>query len=467
MQSKTQHLLWRAGFGANLQQLKRYQNKTIHEVVADLFQLSQTVQPLHKINQNFVARENLRGLNKDKVKALMKDSRMTVRKINATWIDQMANSEAQLREKMTLFWHGHFACQEKNAYFVQIQNNTLRQHALGNFGDLLLAIAQDPAMLKFLNNKQNKKASPNENFARELLELFTLGIGNYTETDIKEAARAFTGWSFDLEGNFALQKWQHDTDSKTFMGNTSNLDGTDIVRIILKNKQTARFITTKIYRYFVNETVNATASKRIENLANSFYASNYDISALLHQIFTADWFYAPENMGNRIKSPVELMVGLMRPFKVNFASIEAPLFVQRVLGQVLFDPPNVAGWKGGKSWIDSSTLTFRMSLPTVLFKNAATDISPKESLSMENVMGSSRQAKKKIQASFDAQHLYRHFSQFSGESLKNEMAAYFLQTDISRLNPLILNQFGKGQDKNTQMQNIAIALFSLPEYQLC
>ena len=166
----------------------------------------------------------------------------------------MINSEAQLREKMSLFWHGHFACRVMNIYFQQQLLDIIRENALGNFGDLLHEVSKSPAMLSFLNNQQNKKQHPNENFAREVMELFTMGRGNYTEEDVKEGARAFTGWGFNLQGEFVYRPFQHDNGKKTFLGKTGNFDGDDIIDILLEQKQTAKFISQKIYKYFVNDT---------------------------------------------------------------------------------------------------------------------------------------------------------------------------------------------------------------------
>lgn len=174
-------------------------------------------------------------------KDFLKDSRKHLLRLNLDWLDKLTHDEAQLREKMTLFWHGHFACNVDNPWFAQTLNNTIRKSALGNFYDLALAVAKEPAMLLFLNNKQNKKDAPNENFARELMELFTIGHGNYTEQDVKEAARAFTGWRFDEDGNFELREVQHDYENKTFMNQTGNFNGDDIIRIIMEKKNAPGF----------------------------------------------------------------------------------------------------------------------------------------------------------------------------------------------------------------------------------
>ncbi len=464
-QKKIQHLCWRAGFGPDPKTLNQQRLISIEQIVAQLFEASKRSKPLDEIPP-YLKREaqNMQQLSMARKMELRDLSKDYIQTLNIKWLEKMAYGKAQLRERMTLFWHDHFACKEKNALFVQQQNNTLRKYALGHFGDLLFKVAQDPAMLSFLNNKQNKKSSPNENFARELLELFTLGIGNYSERDIKEAARAFTGWKFDKDGNFKMVQRQHDDGEKVFMGQKGNWSGEDIIRIILDQTQTAEFIVSKIYRYFVNEQLDKSIVKQ---LARNFYQSNYDISTLMYQIFTADWFYAPENVGTKIKSPIDFLTGLMRTFKVQFTSKESPLIVQRVLGQTLFDPPNVAGWKGGRNWIDSSTMTFRMNLPTILFNNAESYIAPKSPLAMEGKRKNRFGKAKKVKARFDTNAYLQYFHPVSPQNLPLTVANYLLQIDAQQLDPQILDKYAVGNNKEAIIQNTTLALLSLPEYQLC
>ena len=206
---------------------------------------------------------------------LREKSREDLKTLNLRWLNTMTNSEAQLREKMSLFWHGHFACRIQNSFFHRNCYIQSRTNALGNFADMLKAVSKSPAMLQFLNNQQNRKLHPNENFAREVMELFTMGRGNYTENDVKEAARAFTGWGFNAKGEFVFRKNQHDNGSKTFLGKTGNFDGDDILNMLLENKQTANYISKKIYRYFVNEDVNEANQQW---LSKRFYSNNYNIA---------------------------------------------------------------------------------------------------------------------------------------------------------------------------------------------
>ncbi|WP_291724783.1 DUF1800 domain-containing protein, partial [Bernardetia sp.] len=356
---KIQHLYWRAEFGISSKDIQN----TPKNVKTAIEQIFERAKPVYSLSSDFdmPSLSTMKNMSGKEKKELRKKGRQSVREINVEWIKQMAHpKKGTLREKMAFFWHGHFACELKNPVLATQQINTIKKHALGNFKDLVLAITKDAAMILYLNNQQNRKRSPNENFARELMELFTIGRGNYTENDIKEAARAFTGWSANrLTGEFQFKKWAHDEENKTFMGKTGNFDGTDIIDIILSKKQTARYIASKIYTFFVNETTKN--QKHIEELATVFFDSNYDIEKLMKYLFSQDWFYEEEHIGSKIKSPVEFLVGMMRTLHLNFESQDGILFTQKALGQILFRPPNVAGWQGGKNWIDNATLLVRLN----------------------------------------------------------------------------------------------------------
>src|SRR6185312_4315427 len=260
-QLKNQHLLWRAAFGPmteNVNELPDVSQKELYKILektsakklSELNVASNTFDGLMKGLQDL---GQMQKLGRDQKKQLRKQSVDDIKNLNLTWLNEMINSEAQLREKMSLFWHGHFACRVVNIYFQQQLLNVIRANALGNFGDLLREVSKSPAMLSFLNNQQNRKQHPNENFAREVMELFTMGRGNYTENDIKEAARAFTGWGANISGEFAFRKFQHDDGQKTVLGKTGNFTGDDVLNILLEHKQTATYITRKIYRYYVND----------------------------------------------------------------------------------------------------------------------------------------------------------------------------------------------------------------------
>lgn len=289
----------------------------------------------------------------------LRASMLETRRIAYWWGGRMLNTRRPLEEKMTLFWHGHFATIESKVRDYRkmlLQNETLRAHATGNFGDLVVAVAQDPAMLYFLDAGVNVKGAPNENFAREIMELFTMGVGNYSERDIREAARAFTGWNAD-DLTFVVHADQHDEGAKTVLGETGNFDGAEVVDIILRQPVTARYVTEKIYRYVVRED---TRDAPLDALAAVLREANYELKPLLRTIFLSRDFYSRASVGTHIKSPVQLAISTYR--KLGLTEMPGiPDFNEATtaLGQTLFWPPTVAGWARGRAWVTPGLLLER------------------------------------------------------------------------------------------------------------
>lgn len=274
------------------------------------------------------------------------------------WLERMVNGQYPLQEKLTLFWHGHFttsARDERSSWLMWRQNELLRTYAAGNFFEFVRQISRDPAMLDYLNNQQNRKGRPNENYARELMELFTLGIGHYTEQDIKEAARAFTGWGHDGE-QFVFRSWEHDFDEKVFMGRRGPFDGDDIIRLIFQHPQAPRFITRKLWAHLAYEDPEEPLA---ESLAELFKRSNADLRPVLRTILTSRAFYSDRAIGTQIKSPVQLVVGTVRMLGIDLPPARMLNNMLERMGQVPFFPPNVKGWPGGRYWINTSTLFVR------------------------------------------------------------------------------------------------------------
>ena len=472
-QIKNQHLLWRAAFGPmaeNVNELEHVSQKELTDILLktsakapdDLNVASNALDGLIKGVQDL---GKMQQLDKVQKKQLRKQSVADLKNLNLTWLSGMINSEAQLREKMSLFWHGHFACRVINIFFQQQLLNVIRQNALGNFGDLLRQVSKSPAMLSFLNNQQNNKKHPNENFAREVMELFTMGRGNYTETDVKEAARAFTGWGFTPKGEFVERPFLHDTGSKTFLGKTGNFNGDDIIDMLLEQKATARFITQKVYKYFVNDEID---KNKVETLAADFYNSNYNVQQLLAGIYKSSWFYDEKNIGVKIKSPVELIVGIRRLIPMELERPETQLLFERALGQVLFYPPNVAGWPGGIGWIDSSALTLRMRIAQILTGADEFLITPKDD---DDVMMGAEGVDKKDKASqltvtVDWKGVIKVFEKTSKENLARKVNDLVLQTRSS-ITPTILNRYVDNTSREGYIKTAIIKLMSTPEYQLC
>ncbi len=461
-QRKIQHLFWRAGFGLTPQELNQWQGKKLSTLIDELFKESQKALPLSVVNLPKIASVNRKKMTAEERKAFRKERQEQSKNLNRAWLDRMVSGKGRLREKMTLFWHGHFACKTPLPYLSQMQNNTLREHALGKFGDLLLAVSKDPAMLQFLNNQQNRKQQPNENFARELLELFTLGRGNYTEKDIQEAARAFTGWGFNREGQFVFRERVHDFGSKTFMGKTGNFNGEDIIKIVLENPQTAQYITTKLYKFLVNEEPD---TQRVKELADFFYQADYDITKLLQKIFNANWFYDEQNVGVLIKSPVVLLVSTRRNFGITFQNKDIQLFIQRVLGQMVFNPPNVAGWAGGKYWIDSSTLLFRLQFTNYIFLQSDVRVNDKDEGDV-NVENFRKTGGRKLKATVAWEPYLKRFSKEKNrKKLLAELEQYLLQSNAAVSTEEFLKKW-QNEETGNFVKQVTLALTALPDYQL-
>lgn len=450
---KNKHLLWRAGFGIGIHQIDDLKNKSMKTLMAELLNEESFSEITYDTPDSAADYMNSTA-PAEKKKEMQRLNREQNNELNLNFLNTIVNSKEQMREKMAFFWHGHFASRVVNPKFNKQLLNTIRKNALGNFKDLLFEVSQSPAMLNFLNNQQNKKDHPNENFAREVMELFTMGRGNYTEKDVREGARAFTGWSYDKEGNFKERKNLHDEGSKTFLGKTSNFNGSDVLNTILEQKVTAQFITTKIYKFFVNEKVDQDI---VSKLSTNFYNSGYDIKKLMTDIFSSTWFYDQKNIGNRIKSPVELMAGMMRILPMHIQNPENLIVYQKLLGQMLLYPPNVAGWPNGKSWIDSSTLMVRLQIPQIWSGLRPLEYSPRQDDDIDMGMKSRETALNKSiknpNITIDWEHIEKLFTNKNCED-------YLLQNTKS----LDMNSVKNFSDKSIKM-NI-INLMSTPEYQL-
>ncbi len=317
------------------------------------------------------------------------------RRLRAYWLYRMLFGGDPLRERLTLFWHGHFATsltKVDSVTALAAQVDTLRERSLGGFAGLLEAMIADPAMLVWLDGGTSRRERPNENFAREYLELFTLGQGAYSERDIREAARAFTGWvsergarmPSDSNPKFAFDNEVHDSAPKTFLGQTGPWKAADIVRITLQRPEAARHLARKLYRAFVAEEPEP-APELIEPLADALRSSDYSIERVMDMILRSRHFYSKASYRHRIKSPVEFTVGLLRILQVprpNVNLLAAATACTRQ-GQELFAPPSVKGWEGGTSWINSSTILERLNWATdVIWGNPDRGVLPFDPVSV-------------------------------------------------------------------------------------
>jgi uncharacterized protein (DUF1800 family) len=453
-----QHLYWRFGFGILPNKLEKFSKKSKIKVVNQVLETSKNNTPLTVDTTDLdVLLNGTYEKTKANIKKFQKLSRQKTKELNVAWIERLATSNEMLRERMTLFWANHFVCEDNNYVYTQKFHNTLRSHALGDFRTFVKAVSKEAAMTKYLNTKQNKKQKPNENFARELMELFTLGVGNYTEDDIKESAKAFTGYGHNLKGEFWFRKRVHDETNKTFFGKTGNFNGDDIIDLILEKKACATFVCKKIYRYFVNDIVN---ENHVKELADVFY-KDYNIENLMRYIMLSKWFYNEENIGTKIKSPVELLVGLKMIVPVEFKQPKQLFGIQKLLGQILLNPPNVAGWKGGRTWIDSNTITLRLKLPSLLLNNAYISKTRLGDID-ENIDRTKEAFKKKYGKRFKTEVNWQLFNKhFNNVEIFN-LEKYVLACEIKDHTRLYLNSLSK-----VSKQEYCIQLMSLPEYQMC
>lgn len=450
------HLWSRLGFGINP---ANYPIMRDGDLIQNINELSKTRQakpiaaPLSRSTD----------LNPDRIMAMspaekvefLKSEEDRLNDLRDRWLDQMANqTENALVERMTLFWHGHLTCVCRESAVAASYLNTLRRHALGNFGEMLQAIAKEPAMIRFLNNQQNRKAHANENFARELLELFTLGEGNYTESDVRNAARAFTGWSTGFDNTFEFRERQHDFGQKIFLGKEGNFNGDDIIKIILQQPKCANFVASQIYRYFVNEVPN---HEHIAQLGGVLYQSNYDIKTTMLHLMRSDWFYDAENLGNRIKSPVELIVQTTQLFGTSYEGQGNRTFLQRSLGQLLFSPPNVAGWPGGRHWINNATLLIRLNLPSYILKGDRMDHTVLRSLKSE---GPGKPVQY-LQVESDLEPLLSYFRHLEYGDLEGSLKESVLLQEKS----LDLTTPREHRSKDF-LERLLLRITSLPEFQL-
>ena len=365
------HLLNRTGFGATPAEIDAYARLTREQAADRLLGgagRAAVTPPPAWTAEPFQPR-GYRGLSVEERRLAQRAMVQKAFELQSWWLGEMLATPSPLTERMTLFWHNHFVSSQAKVRSPQLmysQNALLRREALGNFGELLHEVARDPAMVLYLDSASNRKGKPNENFAREVMELFTLGEGHYTERDVKEAARAFTGWGFDpASGAFLFRAGAHDDGEKTVLGRTGNLDGDAVLDILLAQPQTAERVVAKLWLEFVSPRPDPREVKRIAAILRD---SRYEIRPALRALLVSDAFYAPENRAALIKSPVDLVVGTLRQFQFATGDVLPFVFATSQMGQVLFAPPNVKGWPGGEAWINSTTLLRRKAFVDQLFR---------------------------------------------------------------------------------------------------
>lgn len=378
---KARHLLNRVGFGLPREWVEKLTNFGAEGSLRFLVDFD--AMPNTHPEPDFIVdserirsyRVELRALDDEarrrRIGELRQMERLNIQRLKIWWLDRMYTTRRPLQEKMALFWHGHFATSAQKVKYSRDNyriNQLFREHAAGNFKALTTAVGQSPAMLEYLDNDRSTKEHPNENWAREFLELFTIGKDNYTETDIKEAARAFTGWRVrELEWDY--DERVHDFGEKTFMGRTGNLDGWDIIDIVFEQPETAEHIARKLWTFFAYEKPEP---EIVSGLADTFRSSNYELNPVLRQMFGSQAFYSEKAVGKQIKSPAVLVLQLCADLDLTPPPLGAAVRSMRDLGQDLLYPPNVKGWDGNQAWINANSLLLRYNLPVDLVRASQT-----------------------------------------------------------------------------------------------
>ncbi len=489
--AEARHLLWRAGFGGSDDQIETLVKWGLEKSVDHLVNTEKIeYQPValdafdKEIMRPATAEErNLyraaaksqdeNSLAQFRIKRQMQeqDDRKQVREMQKWWLTRMIESPKPLEEKLTLFWHGHFATNYRtiqNSYHMFMQNQFFREHAVGNYGDMLFGIIRDPAMIAYLNNNESRKGRPNENLAREIMELFALGLGNYSEDDIKEGARALTGYTFD-DDEFVFKKNDHDTGAKTILGSTGKFDGDEFVKLILGNRACSQYICRKLYTFFVADLppdervrfddLDIVPRMIIRELANSFVSSRYELKPVLKKLFMSEHFYSTAFMNEQIKSPVTLLVGAVRSLNVPVRDLSILADALDLMGQEIFFPPSVKGWAGGRTWINTSTIFVRQNIMAFL-------ISGKKPQGYDATADT---------VQYDPSALLKELAAQNPAALKDPaaVAAHLLKLTTGRAEPTAVAAIAKhsstpGEEvNNAALINMMLLITAMPEYQLC
>jgi hypothetical protein len=366
------HLLRRAGFGGTPEEIRELFALGLDGAVDRLLGwegqedvavegpgITLTTQPGREMMMGADSQE----ARQEMVREHRQQDMMQFARVREWWVQTMIRTRWPLRERMVLLWHGHFTSgyrDVRNSYHMYVQNTLFRRHAAGSFRALLHEVSKDPAMLEYLDNNRNRKEHPNENYAREVMELFTLGVGNYTEEDIQELARGLTGWTF--EGNrFEFEQRAHDGGEKTFLGRRGRLGGDEMLDIILEQPAASRHLASRLWDSFAGGDPDPAV---VEGLARTLREADWELRPALRQLLRSRAFFA--TAGQRIKSPVELVVGLYRTTGLESRGAFGLSFAAEALGQALLDPPNVKGWPGGRDWITTSLLFARYNVASAI-----------------------------------------------------------------------------------------------------
>jgi len=463
------HLLNRAGFGGTPAEVDRLAGMPVEAAVDELLNDERVPDgPFPEVDYSAVRELSLAllqarraGADERAVRGLARElTRLNLQKfqeLRERWLRRMIQTRRPLQEKMVLFWHGHLVSGlpgTQVAEHMGAQLDLFRRLATGNFKALILAVSRDPAMLSYLDNASNRKGRPNENYARELMELFTMGVGAYTEQDVKEAARAFTGWTVSGT-DFLFRREQHDDGVKTFLGRTGAWDGTDIIDLIFEQPATSRFLPRRLWEYFAYP---APEESLVEELGGVFRRSRWEVKPLLRAIFLSEAFYSARAIRSQIKSPAQLVVGTIRLTGGDLPD-EALARAMELMGQVLLAPPNVGGWPRGRGWINTATILARANFSGLVLDGAMPGV--------RRV----RTAPARVEHLIDASRV-----RTAGDAV-DQLVERFLQAPLDgRRRWGLLRAFGTNREETpwtldgprarAQLRSAVHLLLSMPEFQL-
>jgi uncharacterized protein (DUF1800 family) len=474
------HLLNRAGFGGTpteIEQLvalgpeKAVARFVDYEEIPDSMPAPEWAAPDPERAEKFRAARDASAEERRKVfQEEQRKQRQRLIELKAWWLRRMAHGARPFQEKLVLFWHGHFATsmeKVRDAYLMWRQNDLFRRLAMGRWDEMLVEVGKDPAMLLWLDQAQSRKEHPNENFAREVMELFALGEGHYTEKDITEGARALTGWSYDrIDQRFIERPFAHDRGEKIIFGQRGNLDGNDFLRLIVEQPQAARFISAKLWTYFAG---TEPSPELVTELAAQFRSSGNRFKPVLRTMLLSEEFYSPTVIRSQVKSPVQWLVGSVRVLERELPPPLACFALTRNLGQDLFAPPNVKGWEGGVSWITTNTLMSRYNEAATLVQGdlsafAGMALGPRgvQNLNVQRRLENTRLA------GVDVEKLFTEPERGDKEALVAALEKRLLQSKLKPKQEKVLWDFldNEGELTNDSIRNAIRLVMSTPEYQL-
>jgi hypothetical protein len=473
------HLMNRAGFGGSPQDIENLRLMGLDHAVSwfvDYEKINDPTPPpdwAHPDSNFLVQRDAIRNAADEDTRRILQQAQnqeenTQIADLRYWWLRRMAMGPRPFLEKMTLFWHGHFATsfeKVRTPYFLWVQNETLRQYATSRFNQLLVAVSEDPAMLRYLDGAYSNKHHPNENFAREVMELFTLGEGHYTEHDIQEAARAYTGWGLDTDKvHYQYHPGNHDDGPKTIFGQTGNYNGEDVLNMICAQPQCAKFISEKIWRFFVQD---QPPQPIVDALAANFQKSGMDIKQLMRTVFRSKEFYAPEVVRAQIKSPVQWLIAATHQLQSPLPPQPMSLGILLLLGQELFQPPNVKGWDGGIAWITTNNLLNRYNFAAALVEG---DRVPQPGLqgTERNIMNAAAEDGLAEIAPANVNALFTPADLSAPDIFLDALQARFLNGQLKpqRLDPIQDFLRTKSPIEETDIRKSIRLMMCTPEYQL-